>query len=62
MSYINEKSFHISGNNFEKASNHFKKASVPLKMSSKSLVIFIKASKSFKMPLFTGNFTFISQK
>jgi hypothetical protein len=50
MSYINEKSLPISGNNFkslrffEKASNHFKKASVSLKMSSKNLLIFEKAS------------------
>jgi hypothetical protein len=49
MSYINEKSLHISRNNFkslgffEKASNHFKRSKVPLEISSKSLVIFEKA-------------------
>jgi hypothetical protein len=44
MSHNNEKTLYLSGNNFIKASHHFKKASIPLKMSSKSLVVFLKAS------------------
>jgi hypothetical protein len=38
MSYINEKSLHISIHNF-KSLGFFEKASVPLKISSKSLLI-----------------------
>jgi hypothetical protein len=54
MSYINEKSLHISGNNFksleffEKASNHIKKSSVPVKASDyfkKGLIFSENASK-----------------
>jgi hypothetical protein len=58
MSYINEKSLHFSRNKFkslgflEKTSNHFKKASLLLKMSSKSLVIFEKASDFYSKPPF----------
>jgi hypothetical protein len=37
---------------FEKASRHFKKASIPLKMSSKSLVVFGKASNFLLKPPF----------
>jgi hypothetical protein len=41
---------------FEKASHHFKKASIPLKMSSKSLIIFVKASDFLLKPPFFFKF------
>jgi hypothetical protein len=58
MSQINEKTLHLSENNFKKprilglSLTSLKKASIPLKMSSKSLVIFEKASGFLIKPPF----------
>jgi hypothetical protein len=58
MSQINEKNIHLSENNLKKprilgkSLTSIKKASIPSKMSSKSLVIFKKASDFLIKPAF----------